>query len=96
MALAVVRDLHALKGPPSESQVADLETDVVAGFVLARAAAGITDRTIEGNLTDLEQIRAWFGAPIWAMQPKDADRFFGTVLRHAFVRALTPDVEGKL
>ncbi|WP_328463634.1 tyrosine-type recombinase/integrase [Actinoplanes sp. NBC_00393] len=83
MALAVVRDLHALKGPPSESQVADLETDVVAGFVLARAAAGITDRTIEGNLTDLEQIRAWFGAPIWAMQPKDADRFFGTVLRHA-------------
>jgi integrase/recombinase XerC len=83
MALAVVHDLHATMGSPTAEQLAAFETDVVAGFVLARAAAGITDRTISGNLTDLEQIRDWFGGPLWVMQPKDGDRYFGTVLRQA-------------
>ena len=37
------------------------ETDVLAGFVLARAAAGLADVTIRSDVSHLEQLRAWFG-----------------------------------
>ena len=59
------------------------EADVLAGFVLARAAAGLSDRTISLDVTHLEQIRAWFGRPLWEMQPADADAYFGKALRGA-------------
>jgi hypothetical protein len=29
----------------------------------------------------LEQVRAWFGRPLWDMEPPDADEYFGKVLR---------------
>ncbi|GAA2277559.1 hypothetical protein GCM10010149_21160 [Nonomuraea roseoviolacea subsp. roseoviolacea] len=29
----------------------------------------------------LEQVRAWFGRPLWEMEPADADVYFGKVLR---------------
>jgi hypothetical protein len=31
----------------------------------------------------LEQVRAWFGRPLWEMEPVDADVYFGKVLRGA-------------
>jgi hypothetical protein len=31
----------------------------------------------------LEQLRAWFGGPLWDMEPADADAYFGRVLRDA-------------
>jgi integrase len=31
----------------------------------------------------LEQVRAWFGRPLWEMEPSDADGYFGKVLRTA-------------
>ena len=31
----------------------------------------------------LEQVRAWFGRPLWDMEPADADAYFGKVLRGA-------------
>jgi integrase/recombinase XerD len=34
-------------------------------------------------VTHLEQVRAWFGRPLWEMQPGDADEYFGKVLRGA-------------
>ncbi|MGP4101438.1 hypothetical protein [Nonomuraea sp. KM90] len=68
-ALATVEDLEAL------------ETDVLAGFVLARAAAGLSDGTISSDMVHLEQVRAWFGRPLWEMEPADADTYFGKVLR---------------
>ena len=49
--------------------VAAFETDVLAGFVLARAAAGLSDRTISADVSNLEQVRAWFGRPLWEMRP---------------------------
>ena len=57
------------------------ETDVLAGFVLARAAAGLSDNTIRSDVLHLEQLRAWFGGPLWDMEPADADAYFGRVLR---------------
>ena len=41
LALAVVRDLQEHRAPSTEDELADFETDVLAGFVLARASAGL-------------------------------------------------------
>ena len=83
MGLAVVRDLREARAPAGPEELAAFETDVLAGFVLARAAAGLSDRTISLDVTHLEQVRAWFGRPLWEMQPADADEYFGKVLRAA-------------
>jgi hypothetical protein len=69
-----------LAGP---EEIERFETDVVAGFVLARAAAGLSDSTIRGDVSPLEQVRSWFGRPLWDMAPGDADAYFGKVLRAA-------------
>ena len=47
---------------------AAFETDVLAGFVLARAAAGLSDNTIRSDVLHLEQLRARFGGPLWDME----------------------------
>lgn len=57
------------------------ETDVLAGFVLARASARLTDGTIRGDVGYLEQVRTWLGRPLWDMEPTDADAYFGRVVR---------------
>ncbi|WP_280255002.1 tyrosine-type recombinase/integrase [Nocardia wallacei] len=83
MAVAVVRDLRSHRPLASPEELAAFETDVLAGLVLARSAAGLTDGTIRGELSNLEQIRDWFGRPLWEMEPPDADSYFGRVLRAA-------------
>lgn len=45
-ALAVVRDLRDVRTPVSADELEQFETDALAGFVLARASAGLTDGTI--------------------------------------------------
>jgi integrase/recombinase XerD len=69
--------------PVSEEDLADFETDVLAGFVLARASAGLAGSTIRNDTGHLELIRDWFGRPLWEMQPSGADAYFGKVLRDA-------------
>ncbi|MEV6360345.1 tyrosine-type recombinase/integrase [Nocardia asteroides] len=81
MTLAVVRSLRGPRGPATEEELADFEVDVLAEFVLARAATGVNDGTIRGDTGHLEQVRNWFGRPLWEMEPRDADRYFGTMLR---------------
>ena len=81
MSLAAVRDLRVARAPVTPEDLAALETDVLAGFVLARAAAGLSDGTIASDVLHLEQVRAWFGRPLWDMEPPDADAYFGKVLR---------------
>ncbi len=83
MSLAVVRDLRDARAPAGPDELAAFETDVLAGFVLARAAAGLSDNPIRSDVLHLEQLRAWFGRPLWDMEPADADAYFGTVLRDA-------------
>src|SRR5690348_5596199 len=83
LSLAVVRDLRDARAPAGPDELAAFETDVLAGFVLARAAAGLSDSTIRSDVLHLEQLRAWFGGPLWDMEPADADAYFGTVLRDA-------------
>lgn len=81
MTLAAVRDLRERRPAVTAEELAGFETDVLAGFVLARASAGLTDGTIRGDVGSLEQLRAWFDRPLWEMEPADADAYFGRVLR---------------
>jgi integrase/recombinase XerD len=83
LSLAVVRDLREARVPAGPDELAAFETDVLAGFVLARAAAGLADATIRSDVLHLEQVRAWLGRPLWEMEPADADAYFGSVLRDA-------------
>ncbi|MEW2581038.1 hypothetical protein [Streptomyces syringium] len=80
-ALAVVRDLREDRDPVSAVELERFETDVLVGFVLARASVGLTDGTIRGDVGHLEQVRTWFGRLLWDMEPTDADAYFGRVLR---------------
>lgn len=57
--------------------------DLLAGFVLARASAGMADTTIRTDVLYLEQIRRWLDRPLWTMRLQDADRLFGEALRDA-------------
>ncbi|MGN9846948.1 hypothetical protein ACTMTI_53570 [Nonomuraea sp. H19] len=81
MALAVVKDLRVARAPAIAEDLEALETDVLTGFVLARAAAGLADSTIAADMSHLEQVRAWFGRPLWELEPSDIDIYFGKVLR---------------
>ena len=83
MALALARDLREHRVPASAEELAGFETDVLAGFMLARASAGLADSAIRNDTGHLELIRDWFGRPLWEMQPADADAYFGKVLRDA-------------
>lgn len=75
---ADLREVRAAAGP---EEIERFETDVFAGFVLARCADRLSDNTIRTDVSHLEQVRTWFGKPLWDMQPADADAYFGTVLR---------------
>ena len=79
----MVRDLREQRAPATDEELADFETDVLAGFVLARASAGLADSTIRNDTNHLGLIRDWFDRPLWEMQPTDADAYFGKVLRGA-------------
>jgi hypothetical protein len=41
LTLAVVRSLREPRAPATEEELADVELDVLAGFVLARHSAGL-------------------------------------------------------
>ncbi|MEV1248416.1 hypothetical protein [Nonomuraea sp. NPDC049750] len=78
------------RAPATAEDLEALETDVLAGFVLARVAAGLSDGTIASDVMHLEQVRAWFGRSLWEMEPTDADVYFGKVLRGAARRKRRP------
>jgi hypothetical protein len=57
VALALVRDLGEHPGAGEREELAGFETNVLAGFVLARASAGLADSTICNETGHLELIR---------------------------------------
>lgn len=81
--MEVVRPLWQGRAEESAEDLEALETDILAGFVLARASAGMADQTIRHDVMYLEEMRAWLERPLWTMQPPDADRYFGQHLRAA-------------
>ena len=81
MGLAVVRDLRERRALACPEEIAEFETDVLAGFVLAWASAGLAEGTIGLDVGHLERTRIWFGRPLWEMEPADADAYRGRVSR---------------
>jgi hypothetical protein len=75
LSLAVVRDLRVARRPVTEDEVAAFEIDVLAGFVLARAAAGLSDGTIASDVMHLERPFAGEGARVSIGSPEDSDAF---------------------
>lgn len=83
LGLALVHDLREQRSLATDEELADFETDLLSGFVLARASAGLVDSTIRSDVNHLGLIRSWFDRPLWEMQPADVDAYFGKVLRAA-------------
>jgi len=63
LALTVVSDLREVRPLAGSAEVEAFEVDVLAGFVLARAAAGLADGTIAADVGHLTQVRLWFERP---------------------------------
>jgi integrase/recombinase XerD len=49
LTLALVRDMRELREPSGPEEIEAFETDVLAGFVLSRASAGLADSTIRND-----------------------------------------------
>lgn len=77
MAWAVVRDLREQRAPSTDKELAAYETDLLAGFVLARASAGLAEGTIRNDTNHRQLIRDWFDRPLRTpprkMQPSEFD-----------------------
>jgi hypothetical protein len=74
MGLATVRDLREVRRLETPEEVEAFEQDVLAGFVLARASAGMADTTIKQETGAVIELRQRFGRPLWEVEPKDLDR----------------------
>lgn len=83
MGLTAVQDLREYRQTATAEELEDFEVDVLAGYVLARASAGMSDSTIRGDIGHLDQVRSWLGKTLWEMDPTDADVYFGRMLRSA-------------
>jgi len=97
--LVAVRDLRVAREPVTAEDLVALETDVLAGFVLAGAAAGLADGTIASDVMHLEQVRAWLGhvsASLVAMGTIAANAIEKIHLSHSFKEWLEVQTNGIL
>jgi site-specific recombinase XerD len=83
MGLAPVRDLREFRSDPTPEDLEDFEVDLMSEFVLARAAAGVSDSAIRRDIGNLEMLREWLDRPLWSMSVTDADAYFGAELKTA-------------
>jgi hypothetical protein len=60
-----------------ETDLDAYEQDLIAGFVLARSAAGVTDKSIQAEPRAVGEFRESMGRHLWTARPDDADRLLG-------------------
>jgi site-specific recombinase XerD len=77
VALAVVQDLRSIRPVPDDTDLDAFEQDLIAGFVLARSASGVTDKSIQAELRAVGEFRESIGRHLWTARPDDADRLLG-------------------
>ena len=82
MALGVVRDLRSPRSLDAPGEAAAYQEHLMAEYVLARLAHGVTDGTIRGEITAVEQFLEQAGVFAWEAEPAHADRFLGQAQRH--------------
>ena len=83
MALGVVRDLRSPRSLDDPAEAAAYQEHLMAEYVLARLAHGVTDSTIRGEITAVVQFLEHAGVFAWETGPAHADRFLGQAQRHA-------------
>ena len=82
VALGVVRDLRSPRSLADPGEAAAYQEHLMAEYVLARLAHGVTDGTIRGEITAVEQFLEHAGVFAWEIEPAHADRFLGQAQRH--------------
>jgi integrase len=82
VALGVVRDLRSPRSLDAPGEAAAYQEHLMAEYVLARLAHGVTDGTIRGEITAVEQFLEHAGVFAGEAEPAHADRFLGQAQRH--------------
>jgi site-specific recombinase XerD len=77
VALALVRDLRSARPNPTPDELDGFEQDLIAGFVLARSAAGVADSSIRGEVRAITEFRESMDRHLWTARPDDVDRYLG-------------------
>lgn len=85
-ALAVVRDIRSPRSLDSAEDAAAYQDNLLAEFVLARSAHGVTDATVRGDVAAIEEFLAFAGVWAWEVEPAHADRFLAEAQRGKAVR----------
>ncbi|PPJ15194.1 integrase [Nocardia cyriacigeorgica] len=75
MRLAAVRSVGAVRRLVSPQELDDFEQELVDQYVLALAAAGVTDDHIAQERSVIFAFIRFLGGYVWMAQPADADRF---------------------
>jgi integrase/recombinase XerD len=70
VALGVVRDLRSPRSLDAPGEAAAYQEHLMAEYVLARLAHGVTDGTIRGEITAVEQFLAHAGVFAWRSSPR--------------------------
>jgi integrase/recombinase XerD len=79
--LAVVRDIHSLRSLEGPEDALAYQQDLLAEYVLARSAHGVTDATVRADLAAVNEFLDWAGCPAWEVTPGHADRFLAQAQR---------------
>jgi len=85
-ALAVVRDIHSPRSLDCSDDAEEFQENLLAEFVLARAAHGVTDTTVRGDLATVEEFLRWTGKWAWEIEAPHADRFLSEAQRNNSAR----------
>lgn len=84
--LAVVRDLRSPRSLDTPAAAAAYQEDLLAEYVLARAAHGVTDATVRADLAAVGEFLDWAGCPAWEATPRHGDRFLAVAQRDRAVK----------
>lgn len=84
--LAVVRDPHSPRSLSTTRDAQAYQEDLLAGYVLARSAHGVTDATVRAELSAVSEFLEWVDRPLWEVTAGDADRFLTQAQRGKAVK----------
>jgi site-specific recombinase XerD len=79
--LAVVRDLRSPRTLATPEEAGAYQEHLLAEFVLARMAHGVTDGTVRSEIAAVEEFLSWSEVWAWNVEPAHADRFLSTSQR---------------
>jgi len=86
MSLAAVRSLGSARRLRTATELEDFEQELVDQYSLARAASGVTDRTVAGERQAVCGLIRGAGRPVWAIGTEEVDRYLLGLRRDGLTR----------